>query len=49
MAVEKIYPVSYAYVYSDVLLNKYKLSIGDFNKENNGIRFALCMQKLLIC
>lgn len=35
MAVEKIYPVSYAYVYSDVLLNKYKLSIGDFNKENN--------------
>ncbi|MBO5963145.1 MAG: hypothetical protein J6P97_01530 [Bacteroidales bacterium] len=35
MAVEKIYPISYAYVYSDALLNKYKLSIGDFNKENN--------------
>lgn len=35
MSVEKIYPVSYSYEYSDVLLNKYKLSIGDFNNNNN--------------
>ena len=35
MAVEKIYPVSYEYVYSDVLLRKFKLSIGDLNFEEN--------------
>ena len=35
MAVEKTYPYVYAYKYSDVLLNRYKVSIGDFNKENN--------------
>lgn len=35
MAVEKIYPVSYEYVYSDVLLRKFKLSVGDLNFEEN--------------
>ena len=35
MAEQKIYPISYAYVYSDALLNKFKVTIGDFQKENN--------------
>lgn len=35
MPVQKIYPISYAYVYSDELLNKFKVTIGDFQKNNN--------------